>query len=202
MIDDVIGHHVKAHGFVSGPIEWLDRMNQEVYSALSYAISSATHAVEITPSQRALHVVERFGEFAHQIRHRHKDGDVARATINFKDEYDVQDALHALLKIDFSDADREEWTPRFAGASSRTDLILPSHGTFVETKMTRPGRDDRTIGDELLLDIARYPEHPKCKVLICAVYDPDRHIKNPARLITDLEAKSTNQLTVFVRVIH
>ena len=41
-----------------------------------------------------------------------------RNTLDVRDEYDVQDLLHALLKMFFKDVRSEEWTPSYAGASS------------------------------------------------------------------------------------
>jgi REase_DpnII-MboI len=51
-----------------------------------------------------------------------------------KDEYDVQDSLHALLKLHFDDVRREEWTPSYAGSQSRMDFLLKREKIVVETK--------------------------------------------------------------------
>jgi hypothetical protein len=45
---------------------------------------------------------------------------------------------------------------------------------------------DKQIGEELLVDIARYQSHPNCKTLICFVYDPNGFVKNPSGLENDL----------------
>jgi hypothetical protein len=58
----------------------------------------------------------------------------------------------------------------------------------VEVKMTRSGLTDRQLGEELLIDIARYRGHPDCKTLVCLVYDPEHRIRNPVGLAKDLEA--------------
>ena len=75
----------------------------------------------------------RFQQFALQIQLRH-DG---RATVKFDDEYDVQDALHAILRLHFDDVRAEEWTPSYAGNSSRMDFLLKREHIVVEAKMTR-----------------------------------------------------------------
>jgi hypothetical protein len=49
---------------------------------------------------------------ARQLRKRHRD----RATLIIADEYDVQDLLHALLRLEFDDVRPEENTPSYAGA--------------------------------------------------------------------------------------
>ena len=53
--------------------------------------------------------------------------------------------------------------------------------------MVRDGLRDREIGDELLQDIARYKDHPDCSTLVCFVYDPKGHLKNPHGLASDIE---------------
>lgn len=65
-----------------------------------------------------------------KLRSRRED----RPTLDVSDEYDVQDLLHALLRLYFEDVRPEEWTPSYAGKSSRTDFLLPEIDPVVETK--------------------------------------------------------------------
>lgn len=58
-------------------------------------------------------------------------------TIGFESEYDVQDLLHALLRPWVKDIRPEEFTPSYAGKSTRMDFLLPDHGTVVELKFVR-----------------------------------------------------------------
>jgi len=97
-----------------------------------------------------------------------------------KDEYDVQDLMHALLKQHFNDVRAEEWTPSYAGKSSRMDFLLKNEKLVLETKKTRLGLDHKAVGDELAVDIVRYKSHPDCLILACFVYDPECRIGNPA----------------------
>jgi hypothetical protein len=127
----------------------------------------------------------RFHEVVKQLRERH-DG---RSTIDVADEYDVQDLLHAVLRIFFDDVRPEEWTPSYAGKPARMDFLLPEAETVVETKKTRKGLGTKEIGDELIVDIARYRTHPSCKRLICFVYDPESRISNPRGIENDLSRK-------------
>ena len=64
--------------------------------------------------------------------------------------------------------------------------------------MTRDNLRDKEIGDQLLIDIARYKEHPNCKTLYCFVYDPNHKIYNPTGLERSLNKKSTPELQVKV----
>ncbi len=127
-----------------------------------------------------------FHRVARQLRFRREN----RPTLEIADEYDLQDLLHALLKIDFSDIRPEEWTPSYAGRSSRTDFLLKNEKIVIETKKTRSVTATKSIGDELIIDIARYKTDPDCKTLVCFVYDPDGYIQNPEGLKNDLGKKS------------
>ncbi len=108
-----------------------------------------------------------------------------------KDEYDVQDLMHGLLMIFFDDIRVEEWTPSYAGGSSRMDFLLKKELTVFETKYAGPHHGSKEIGDELLIDIARYAKHPDCKRLVCMVYDPGGSVKNPRGLETDLSGEKS-----------
>jgi hypothetical protein len=141
----------------------------------------------------------KFHSIARQLRQRHAQ----KPTLDVKDEYDVQDLMHALLEIFFSDIRPEETTPSFAGKSARMDFLLLDELVVLETKMTRPNLDGKKIGEELTLDIAKYQAHPKCKRLICFVYDPDGYIANPRGLENDLSGKRDElEVEVYVRPMH
>lgn len=124
----------------------------------------------------------RFHLVARQLRQRHSD----RTTIDIMDEYDVQDVMHAMLRIYFDDVRAEETTPSYAAKSSRIDFLVKSEEIGIEVKMTRVGLSDREIGNQLIEDIARYKSHPNCRSLVCFVYDPDGRVTNPDGLTSDL----------------
>lgn len=127
----------------------------------------------------------RFHLFALQIQKRHGK----RSTIGFDDEYDVQDVLHALLKLHFDDVRAEEWTPSYAGNASRTDILLKREQVVIETKVTRTKSrtlDQKEIANQLIIDARRYQAHPDCRTLVCFVYDPSHICHNVAALKSDL----------------
>ncbi len=128
-------------------------------------------------------VFERFHIVARQLRRRHEN----RSTLQIEDEYDVQDLLHAMLRLHFDDVRPEEWTPSYAGASNRMDFLLKDEEIAIEVKMTRPGLRDKELGEQLIIDIAKYQRHPNCKCLYCFVYDPEGIIRNPRGMERDLE---------------
>ena len=140
-------------------------------------------------------LLNRFHQIVIQLRDRYDN----RETIDVDDEYDVQDLLHALLKIYCDDIRPEEWTPSYAGTASRQDFLLKNEKIVIETKKTRKGLNNKELANELIIDIARYTAHPDCQKLICFVYDPENRIKNPRGFENDL-SKTTDELTVIVYI--
>jgi len=141
-------------------------------------------------------IIEHFNACAIQLKRRH----AGRETIIIQDEYDVQDLLHALLKLHFSDVRPEEWTPSYAGNSNRMDFLLKEAHLAIEVKMTRDNLKDKEIGEQLIIDIAKYQQHPDVDTLYCFVYDPNTILHNPVGLENDLNQLSTDNFSVKVFV--
>lgn len=137
-------------------------------------------------------ICEKFHTVAMQLRKRHAD----RQTLEIKDEYDVQYLLHSLLKIYFDDVRPEDYVPEYAGAPSKIDFVLKKEKIAIEVKKTRKNLTDKEIGEQLLIDIARYKQHHACKTLICFIYDPERRIGNPIGLENDLNEMSNDDIKV------
>jgi len=137
-----------------------------------------------------------FHNVAIQLRNRYNKRD----TLTISDEYDVQDLLHGLLRIEFDDVRPEEYTPSYAGSASRVDLLLKKEKTVIEVKKTRYGLKDKEVGDQLILDAQHYKAHPDCRRLICFVYDPESKIENPRGLENDLNTLTTDDLIVEVYI--
>lgn len=131
-------------------------------------------------------IFKKFQRVSNQLRRRHD----TRATLEIKDEYDVQDLLHSLLKLYFDDIRDEDWVPEYAGGKTRVDFLLKKEKIIIEVKKTRSTLKDKEIGNQLISDIAHYKAHPECEKIICFVYDPDIHIKNPNGLERDLNQLS------------
>ena len=134
------------------------------------------------------HILTKFHIVAQQIKSRHEK----RPTLEISDEYDVQDLLHALLLIHFEDVRTEEWTPSYAGGSSRMDFLLKNESIVIEVKKSRNGLGPKELGDQLIIDIDRYRKHPSCKVLFCFIYDPEHRIMNPQGIESDLTRKDSD----------
>lgn len=155
-----------------GQLSWLKTLPKE----------TREEAPAIAKVERLL---KRFQKVAGQIQHRHDN----RTTLIVSDEYDVQDLLHALLWIDFDDIRPEEYSPTYAGGASRIDFLLKKEKILIEVKMTNIKLKDKQVGEQLIVDIQRYKEHPDCQILICFVYDPGRFLKNPVGLASDISGK-------------
>lgn len=150
-----------------------------------------------TSDELLFSICNNFHQFAKQLLYRHNN----RHSISINDEYDVQDLLHAILRLHFSDVREEEYTPSYAGSSSRMDFLLKNEKTIIEVKKTRENLRDKEIGEQLILDVAHYKNHPDCSILYCFVYDPENRIKNSRGLENDLNKQSSEllEVKVFIR---
>lgn len=118
----------------------------------------------------------------HPLAHRRRDA----VPLTFDSEYDIQDLLHSHLRSWISDIRPEEYTPSYAGTSTRMDFLLPAYDLVLEVKRVRSREHSRRIGDELIVDIEHYRAHPRCKRLWCVIYDPQHYLQNPEGLASDL----------------
>ena len=139
-------------------------------------------------------ICTRFHLVVRELRNRRE----GRLPLEIDDEYDAQYLLHALLKIYFDDVRPEEWTPTYAGGAARMDFLLKTEQLVVEVKKTRKGISAKELGEQLIVDIAKYASHGDCKTLVCFAYDPEYRIGNPRGVETDLEKLAKN---IVVRVL-
>lgn len=134
----------------------------------------------------------------HPLTHRRRGA----TPLTFESEYDVQDLLHATLRPWVADIRPEEFTPSYAGTSTRMDFLLPAHRTVLELKFVRDRTHGRKIGDELIIDVEHYRRHPDCGTLWCVIYDPRHCLPNPEGLVNDLQGeRKTADGTVIVKVL-
>lgn len=155
-----------------------------------------TLSVVPTSLERLKELILRFHGVVLGLRSRHG----GRPTLDVSDEYDVQDVMRILLATAFDDVRPEEVVPSYGGAASRTDFLLKAEQIVLEVKKTRKGLADREVGEQLIIDTARYGAHPDCRTLVCMVYDPENRIVNPSALQSDLSGNK-NGIEVHVLVI-
>lgn len=142
--------------------------------------------------ESAINILDRLCNCFHSMASQLTKPQRSLKPIHISNEYDLQDLFYALLKMFFDDVRREEPTPTYAGKSAKADLLIKSQKIVVELKMTRPSLKDKKVGDELIIDIERYKQHPDCKVLFCFIYDPNRYMKNPVGIENDLSGRYDN----------
>lgn len=142
-------------------------------------------------------ICRRFHAVATQLSARHEK----RPTLTISDEYDVQDLLHALFRLNFEDVRPEESTPSFGGGAARMDFLLKKEQIVVEPKMTRADLRDRPLSDQLIQDVARYGNHPDCRKVVFFVYDPQAFVKNPNGVVRDIQKLSSEKLAVEVIIV-
>jgi hypothetical protein len=168
---------------VFGPhFEAIEREYMSRQGRLSGSKGSLAEAIANDPLDVLRAVLRRFHAAAVQLRSRHEN----RPTLDVSDEYDVQDLLHALLCLHFDDIRPEEWSPSYAGKSSRVDFLLKPEKIVVEVKKTRLGLGAKELGDQLIIDKERYSKMGGCELLVCFIYDPENRVGNAAGLEADL----------------
>jgi len=161
-----------------------------------YANSRLAMEVPQSAIIRLNQILDRFHLIVRQLRSRYN----SRPTLDISDEYDVQDLLHALLKLEFDDVRSEEWTPSYAGGSSRIDFLLKKEEILIEVKKTRTGLKEKQVREQLAIDIQQYRAHPDFKRLICFVYDPEGLVANPRGVEADLASDQDGfSVKVFIR---
>ena len=122
-----------------------------------------------------------------------------KPAIRLADEYDVQDLFNALLQPWVKDIRAEEYTPSYAGTSTRMDFLLNEHKIVCEIKFVRDDSHAKKVGDELIIDIAHYRQHPNCETLYAIIYDASELIRNPDGLQSDIESQSDSlDVKVFI----
>lgn len=141
-------------------------------------------------------IFTHFHEVVVQLRKRHDN----KETLDVKNEYDVQDLLHSLLRLYFNDIRKEEPVPSSIGSSARMDFLLKEEEIGIEVKKTSKTSNEKKIGSELAEDLIKYQKHPDCKTLFCFIYDPENRISNPYGFRKDLEKIQENYFTIMVYI--
>ncbi|MGA2681501.1 MAG: hypothetical protein ABSF44_06840 [Candidatus Bathyarchaeia archaeon] len=162
------------------------------------SVKELENVPKINPETEALlrirKVLSRFNIVVDQFKRVRKD----KCPFEVQDEYDIQNLLHAILRIDFNDVRKEDVAPICAGSSSRIDLVLKQERILVEIKKTSSRIREKELGNQLIEDITRYKDYPDANILVCFIFDPEHWIENPEGLRHDLEKQSSQSLTVEV----
>ncbi len=79
------------------------------------------------------------------------------------------------------------------------DFLLKWEQVVVEVKCARERPGSNEVGQQLLVDIAKYKVHQDCEALFCFVYDPEGRLNSPRGLESDL-SRTRDGLSTRVRV--
>ncbi|UVT17026.1 MAG: hypothetical protein H8K04_05590 [Nitrospira sp.] len=148
--------------------------------------STPDSAIDQNPLDVIRKVCLRFHAVARQLRLRRD----YRPTLEVEDDYDLQDLLCALLKVEFDEVATDEWTPPYTGGAPRTTLLVNKDQIAVVAKKTRPGLTTKELADQVTADSAHYRTQGRCSTLFCFMYDPEGRIGSPKRLETTLTSVS------------
>ncbi len=186
------GDIVSCLSYISGIEKFIDKVSK-LLRQIELKIEYGKLPVSVTDAiNQIIRICTNFHGVVRQMRQRHD----SRTTLKVEDEYDTQDLFNALLRLYFADIRKEEWVPSYAGGATRADFLLKEEKIIIEIKKTRPSLGDREVGEQLIIDIAKYKVHPDCKTLVCFVYDPEARIGNPAGIENDLNKCSSEDMHV------
>jgi hypothetical protein len=104
------------------------------------------------PLQLIRKVCLRLHAVARQLRLRRD----YRPTLEVDDDFDLQDLLCALLKVEFDEVATEEWTPPYTEGTPRTMLLINRDQIAVVAKKTRSGLTTKELADQVTADSAYY----------------------------------------------
>ncbi len=153
----ILGNYDKSAPFGSGK----DYTNELLFQNLKVSSPSADTQLILTLCQRIPYT-------ARILATRSRKGKVA---YTIKDEYDVQDLLHGLIRAYVKYSIQEEPLGKIAGTSSRADIAIEDIGILVEVKYVRSPNDQARIFKDLSSDQELYVKWEPLKVLICLIYN-------------------------------
>jgi hypothetical protein len=74
--------------------------------------------------------------------------------------------------------------------------FLPPQIFSAISSLTKDSLSHKKLGEELLVDIAKYKEYPNCDQFVIFIYDRIDKIPNKAGFKNDLEKQSTTKMKV------
>src|SRR5208337_5465051 len=133
--------------------------NLSLSSSIDYDIPKVEDKIIPKDIDRLLEIlIKGLPRATYPLRNRRKGFN----SILFDNEYDMQDLFHSLIRPWIRDIRKEEYTPSYAGNSTRVDFACVDYNIFIELKYIRDIVHSKKIGDELVIDIAHYRKHQNC----------------------------------------
>jgi len=148
----------------------------------------------VNADEKILYVFSKFHNAA-KILERNRKG---CSSFSINNEYDVQLLIYSLLSVQFEHIRIEEPTGSHAGSASKMDFVLDEEKTIIEIKYSFEGHIDKEIGNELLIDIAKYENVKKYSKFFCFIYDPNNNLRNASILKKDLEEHKKEDFEIII----
>ena len=173
--DQVLDHGVRDHQVL--PPEDLSRESSGLARALC---DPPFHPDDSLAALRK--ICSRFHLVARQLRLRRD----YRATLEIEDEYDVQDLLYALLRLEFEEVGNEDWCPSYGDGATRTSYLLYKERVVIVAKKTKTAVPTKELVEQVRIDSTHFSGRADCRTLVCFIYDPEGRVGNPRGLESDL----------------
>ncbi len=175
----------------------MKRIIMQINLLLSDYIQEKLLDVEKVPYRTPLmKIFNKFHIVAKHLEERYNN----RKTIKINDEYDTQDLLNALLKLEFDIVKKEEYNPSFANKNSRIDFFLRLENVGIEVKKVRDKAHVKSLDKEIIEDKAKYSNNKEINELYFFIYDPNLDLIKREEFIADLEKDKPNQFKL-VKII-
>ena len=130
---------------------------------------------------RILLLCKRFHLVARKLQDRH----AGRSTLVIEDEYDVQDLFGSLLRLDFDDIRKEEWTPSYAGKSARVDFLLKRENIVIEIKRLDHLWEQKKLAtnSSLILEDIKNIQDVERSFVLCTIQSSELEIRLNLKMI-------------------
>ena len=144
-----------------------------------------------------LSICRRLREVANVLAHRSRPG---KLSFEVSDEYDVQDLLHAALRMYTSQVITENPISKVMGTiSGRADFTIEHLGVLIEVKYARQASDQGRILKEISSDLVLYTKWAPLSTLIFLIYGSNNLVNHGA--FQDIEGPQVVANTAFQIVV-
>lgn len=144
-------------------------------------------------------ILDRFRSISSPLLKRRK----GKQVLKIKNEYDVQDILHVILKSIFPSVRCEEVVSTLSRRFLKIDFLLLKEKIAIECKYIRDSNHAKNFIVEIDNDIRPYSKHRDVSTLIIFVYDDNLFISDPNYLEKEysmVQKFRSKSIRVFLRV--
>lgn len=131
---------------------------------------SGSDSAKVQPNVGLVETIcRRIGKSAQILTNRQRK---EKQAYSIKDEYDVQDLLHSILRAYLKSSVQEDPLPKLTGTkSSRADISIHDLGVLIEVKYAYGPSDQKRIFEQFSQDLLLYSQWPHLKTLLYLIYN-------------------------------